>query len=146
MCTSRGGQEARADALSWNSKIIDVTYTSSVKCPKILGRAFATLIKYMHYTLSFSLKCQKCATFFSFAVGASLSCKFHSDATRSCCFRRLSDIQFFVFMQHVTDLNSYNIYRVFDMLDVDGSGEIDFDEFYLLMCILIAVKVNGAFY
>ena len=49
-------------------------------------------------------------------------------------------------MQHVTDLNSYNIYRVFDMLDVDGSGEIDFDEFYLLMCILIAVKVNGAFY
>jgi hypothetical protein len=28
------------------------------------------------------------------------------------------------------------------MLDVDASGEIDFNEFYLLMCILIAVKVR----
>ena len=45
-------------------------------------------------------------------------------------------------MRHVSDLDSARIYRVFDMLDVDGSGEIDFDEFYLLMCILIAVKVT----
>lgn len=28
------------------------------------------------------------------------------------------------------------------MLDVDCSGTLDFDEFYLLVCILIAVKDN----
>ena len=44
-------------------------------------------------------------------------------------------------MKSITDLNYHQIYKVFDMLDVDGSGEIDFDEFYLLMCIIIAVKV-----
>ena len=31
---------------------------------------------------------------------------------------------------------------IFDMLDVDGSGQIDFDEFYLLSCILVALKVS----
>ena len=44
-------------------------------------------------------------------------------------------------MHAFTDLSKSNIYNVFDMLDVDGSGTIDFDEFYLLMCILIAIKV-----
>ena len=28
------------------------------------------------------------------------------------------------------------------MLDVDNSGMLDFDEFYLLMCILLAVRVS----
>lgn len=31
---------------------------------------------------------------------------------------------------------------MFDMLDVDDSGSIEFDEFYLLVCMLIAVKVR----
>lgn len=44
-------------------------------------------------------------------------------------------------MRHVTNIDKKKIYKVFDMLDVDGSGEMDFDEFYLLMCILIAIKV-----
>ena len=35
---------------------------------------------------------------------------------------------------------------MFDMLDVDGSGGLEFDEFYLLMCILIAVKVTLDYY
>ncbi|EDO46223.1 predicted protein, partial [Nematostella vectensis] len=52
----------------------------------------------------------------------------------------LNDIQFWSFMRSATDLSKSEIYTVFDMLDVDCSGSIDFDEFYLLFCILIAVK------
>lgn len=52
----------------------------------------------------------------------------------------LNDVQFLAFMRVVTDLNKNQIYKVFDMLDCDGSGSIDFDEFYLLICILIAVQ------
>lgn len=52
------------------------------------------------------------------------------------------DIQFYVFMHSATDLSKDQIYRVFDMLDVDNSGLLDFDEFYLLVCILLAVRVS----
>ncbi|XP_077992178.1 EF-hand calcium-binding domain-containing protein 9-like [Glandiceps talaboti] len=52
----------------------------------------------------------------------------------------INDIQFYAFMHQSTDLNKHRIYKVFDMLDVDGSGQIDFDEFYLLICILIAIQ------
>ena len=45
-------------------------------------------------------------------------------------------------MRAVTDLSKDKIYAVFDMLDVDHSGMLDFDEFYLLICILIAVRVS----
>jgi Ca2+-binding EF-hand superfamily protein len=45
-------------------------------------------------------------------------------------------------MKNVTDLSKTQIYRVFDMLDGDGSGKIDFDEFYLINCILVANKVH----
>ncbi len=45
-------------------------------------------------------------------------------------------------MQTSTDLSKSKIYRVFDMLDVDHSGFIDFDEFYVLICILLAVRVS----
>jgi hypothetical protein len=59
----------------------------------------------------------------------------------SCyCFSSI-DIQFYVFMHSATDLSKDQIYRVFDMLDVDNSGLLDFDEFYLLVCILLAVRV-----
>ena len=44
-------------------------------------------------------------------------------------------------MHSATDLSKDQIYRVFDMLDVDNSGLLDFDEFYLLVCILLAVRV-----
>eukprot|EP00455_Lapot_gusevi_P034736 TRINITY_DN3840_c0_g1_i6.p1 TRINITY_DN3840_c0_g1~~TRINITY_DN3840_c0_g1_i6.p1 ORF type:complete len:189 (+),score=29.72 TRINITY_DN3840_c0_g1_i6:193-759(+) len=52
----------------------------------------------------------------------------------------LDDVQFFAFMQHATDLDQEQIDRVFDMFDVDSSGLIEFDEFYLLCCMLIAIK------
>ena len=45
-------------------------------------------------------------------------------------------------MQSTTDLSKKKIYRVFEMLDVDRSGLIDFDEFYILICILLAVRVR----
>ena len=47
-------------------------------------------------------------------------------------------------MRTATDLSKEKIYGVFDMLDVDHSGLLDFDEFYLLICILIAVRVGIA--
>lgn len=61
----------------------------------------------------------------------------------SLCSCARSDIQFLVFMRVVTDLSKDKIYAVFDMLDVDHSGLLDFDEFYLLICILIAVRVSS---
>lgn len=46
-------------------------------------------------------------------------------------------------MHSATDLSQDKIYAVFDMLDVDHSGLLDFDEFYMLLCILIAVRVRA---
>jgi len=58
-----------------------------------------------------------------------------------CCVRATLDVQFYQVIHHLTDLKPKQIYDVFDMLDTDGSGKIDFDEFYLLFCILVAHKV-----
>eukprot|EP00002_Diphylleia_rotans_P004537 TRINITY_DN1338_c0_g1_i7.p1 TRINITY_DN1338_c0_g1~~TRINITY_DN1338_c0_g1_i7.p1 ORF type:complete len:210 (-),score=58.16 TRINITY_DN1338_c0_g1_i7:386-1015(-) len=54
----------------------------------------------------------------------------------------LDDIQFLSFMKMTTDLSENQIYNVFDMFDVDDSGSIEFDEFYLLFCMLVAIKDN----
>ncbi|XP_051945068.1 EF-hand calcium-binding domain-containing protein 9-like [Xyrauchen texanus] len=50
----------------------------------------------------------------------------------------LNDIQFYHFMRHVTDLGKKDIMLTFDMLDSDANGEIDFEEFYMLVCILLS--------
>jgi Ca2+-binding EF-hand superfamily protein len=66
------------------------------------------------------------------------------------CFKRISlfiivefyiDIQFFAFMKHVTNLKSSAIRTVFEKLDVDRSGTLEFEEFYFLVCVLVSVKV-----
>ena len=57
-----------------------------------------------------------------------------------------TDIQFYCFMRSVTDLKKGQIYKVFDMLDVDRSGLLDFDEFYLLICILVAIRVRPSLF
>lgn len=57
-----------------------------------------------------------------------------------------ADIQFYCFMRSVTDLKKGQIYKVFDMLDVDRSGLLDFDEFYLLICILVAIRVRPSLF
>ncbi|KAI8804665.1 hypothetical protein BJ742DRAFT_447328 [Cladochytrium replicatum] len=54
----------------------------------------------------------------------------------------LDDIQFKAFMMAVTDLKERQIYQVFDIFDLDRSGSVEFDEFYLLLCILVAISDN----
>lgn len=52
----------------------------------------------------------------------------------------LDDVGFVAFLCGVTDLGEKDALAVFDMFDVDDSGSIEFDEFYLLVCMLVAVK------
>ncbi|KAK2176286.1 hypothetical protein NP493_673g02017 [Ridgeia piscesae] len=56
------------------------------------------------------------------------------------CKMCLNDLQFCTFMRFASDMSRHKIYQVFDMLDVDRSGEMDFDEFYLMTSILVAQK------
>ena len=42
--------------------------------------------------------------------------------------KKLDDIQFQSFMNISTDLNNSEIYKIFDLLDLDGSGSVEFDE------------------
>ena len=51
----------------------------------------------------------------------------------------LDDVIFVAWLTHCTDLTEREALAVLDMLDVDDSGSIEFDEFYLLTCMLIAV-------
>ncbi|OXA50237.1 EF-hand calcium-binding domain-containing protein 9 [Folsomia candida] len=53
---------------------------------------------------------------------------------------RLNDVQFLLLMKNVTNLSNYETEIIFNLLDIDHSGEIEFDEFYLIFCILIACK------
>jgi Ca2+-binding EF-hand superfamily protein len=43
-------------------------------------------------------------------------------------------------MKSITNLKNYEIEIIFNLLDIDHSGEISGDEFYLIFCILIANK------
>ncbi|KAI8608798.1 hypothetical protein BC830DRAFT_1174105 [Chytriomyces sp. MP71] len=54
----------------------------------------------------------------------------------------LDDIQFLSFMLTSTDLKEKQVYKVFDIFDLDRSGSVEFDEFYLLISILVAIKDN----
>uniref|UniRef100_A0A8C5T1J7 EF-hand calcium binding domain 9 n=1 Tax=Laticauda laticaudata TaxID=8630 RepID=A0A8C5T1J7_LATLA len=47
-------------------------------------------------------------------------------------------LQFYHFLHHVTNLSRPQIMLLFDLLDWDGKGEIGFDEFYMLVCIIMA--------
>lgn len=65
------------------------------------------------------------------------------------CFRitRLislpTDVLFYHFLHHVTDLTRNQITVVFNMLDWNVVGEIGFDQFYMLVCILLAQEVSS---
>uniref|UniRef100_A0A673GIU1 EF-hand calcium binding domain 9 n=1 Tax=Sinocyclocheilus rhinocerous TaxID=307959 RepID=A0A673GIU1_9TELE len=48
-----------------------------------------------------------------------------------------SDIQFYHF-KHVTTMGKKRIMLTFDMLDWDADGEIGFEEFYMMVCILLS--------
>ncbi|XP_004644904.1 EF-hand calcium-binding domain-containing protein 9 [Octodon degus] len=50
----------------------------------------------------------------------------------------LNDVLFYHFLRYVTNLKPREIRMVFDMLDCNAVGEIGFEEFYLLVCILLS--------
>uniref|UniRef100_A0A8C5K2Z5 EF-hand calcium binding domain 9 n=2 Tax=Jaculus jaculus TaxID=51337 RepID=A0A8C5K2Z5_JACJA len=50
----------------------------------------------------------------------------------------LNDVLFYHFLHHVTDLKTRQIKIVFDMLDWTAIGEIGFNQFYMLVCILLS--------
>ncbi|XP_069878066.1 EF-hand calcium-binding domain-containing protein 9 [Dipodomys merriami] len=50
----------------------------------------------------------------------------------------LNDVLFYHFLHHVTNLKSRQIKIVFDMMDWMCVGEIGFDQFYVLVCILLS--------
>ena len=52
---------------------------------------------------------------------------------------RLDDVQFATFMSYVSDFPESKITLVYEMLDFDNKGFIEFSEFYLIICILIAL-------
>ncbi|XP_027376056.1 EF-hand calcium-binding domain-containing protein 9 [Bos indicus x Bos taurus] len=52
--------------------------------------------------------------------------------------KTLNDVLFYHFLHHVTDLTRNQITVVFNMLDWNTVGEIGFDQFYMLVCILLA--------
>ena len=49
---------------------------------------------------------------------------------------------FYHFLHHVTDLKKREINLVFDMLDWNAVGEIGFEQFYVLVCILLAHQAS----
>lgn len=46
--------------------------------------------------------------------------------------KQLDDIQFLSFMNVSTDLTNIEIYKIFDLLDLDGRGSVVFDEVSLM--------------
>nr|XP_008508033.1 PREDICTED: EF-hand calcium-binding domain-containing protein 9 isoform X3 [Equus przewalskii] len=51
---------------------------------------------------------------------------------------QVTDVLFYHFLHHVTTLKRRQINIVFNMLDWSAMGEIGFDQFYMLVCILLA--------
>ena len=56
----------------------------------------------------------------------------------------LDDIQFCSFLLEATDLTTTQVGHIFDIFDLDKSGMVEFNEFYVLMCILVAMKDGKA--
>ena len=44
-------------------------------------------------------------------------------------------------MKYMTNLGRFEINKVFEKLDIDKSGHLEFEEFYLIFSVLIAIKV-----
>lgn len=53
-----------------------------------------------------------------------------------------ADVQFERFLGSLTDLTQKQADTLFELLDVDHSGELEFEEFYLVFCIMISAKVK----
>jgi len=46
------------------------------------------------------------------------------------------------FMLKGTNLREKEVNRIFDVFDVERTGQIGFDQFYLIICILVAIDDN----
>ena len=57
---------------------------------------------------------------------------------------KLDDVQFFHWMEEVSKFNRVNVETIYGMLDGDNNGYIEFEQFYLIVCILIALKDKQA--
>ncbi|XP_006751509.2 EF-hand calcium-binding domain-containing protein 9, partial [Leptonychotes weddellii] len=55
----------------------------------------------------------------------------------------LNDVLFYHFLHHVTSWKRTQIMTVFNMLDWNAMGEIGFDQFYMLVCILLAQQASN---
>ncbi|KAH0791978.1 EF-hand calcium-binding domain-containing protein 9-like [Histomonas meleagridis] len=56
----------------------------------------------------------------------------------------LDDVVFGLFVSSLLEGNSEAHQFLFDLFDTDGSNRVEFDEFYLLILILVALKDNQA--
>ena len=71
-------------------------------------------------------------------------CRTFWNCFRITCLISLStDVLFYHFLHHVTDLTRNQITVVFNMLDWNAVGEIGFDQFYMLVCILLAQEASS---
>lgn len=52
------------------------------------------------------------------------------------------DCLFWAFMRSVTNVTREDSEVLFRLMDINRNGEMDFEEFYLLFCILIATLVS----
>lgn len=66
-----------------------------------------------------------------------------SQNNRSLHLPALTDVLFYHFLHHVTSWNRTQIMIVFNMLDWNAVGEIGFDQFYMLVCILLAQQASN---
>lgn len=55
----------------------------------------------------------------------------------------VTDVLFFHFLCHVTNLQSRQVKMVFDLLDYNAVGEIGFEQFYMLVCILLSHQASS---
>eukprot|EP00834_Sanchytrium_tribonematis_P000452 NODE_8_length_66115_cov_0.981823.p37 type:complete len:201 gc:universal NODE_8_length_66115_cov_0.981823:54236-53634(-) len=56
----------------------------------------------------------------------------------------LDDIQFCSFLLECTDLSPDQASHIFDIFDLDKSGMVEFNEFYVLVCIMVATQHSEA--
>ena len=57
---------------------------------------------------------------------------------------KLDDVQFTHWMEEVSKFSRSQIETIYGMLDADNNGYFEFEQFYLIVCILIALKDKQA--
>ncbi|KAH0629710.1 hypothetical protein JD844_011998 [Phrynosoma platyrhinos] len=89
--------------------------------------------------LFFTLKCEKAAGWDEEAENAGGYFGYFELGLIQHCF---PDLQFYNFLHYITNLTKAQIMLVFDLLDWNGNGEVSFDEFYMLVCIIMSHEAS----